>query len=127
MKNKNLKIIHILILATVFLGGVFVADSALAAFSAYKPFGGRILFTPTTPTINCYGSTGDITTSGTFGQSTLLVIPPGTRMGREASAGKWILGLHMPSTTPSCTIGEAPYMTTYSVYNVVLYGVSRGF
>jgi hypothetical protein len=109
----------------ILLLGSFVAHSTMAAFSGYRPFGGRILSTPTTPTINCYGGQGDITTSGTGGQSSLLVIPSGTRTGRTATAGRWILGLNMRFATPSCTIGEAPYEVPYDVYNVMLYGVSR--
>lgn len=124
MGNKKLKITHIFIVSIAIIAGLSSAKYALA-LGIYKPFGGRVIMTETTPTINCYGSTGDITTTGTHGQSTQLVIPPGTRMGKQPQSGKWILGLHLRSTTPACTIGEYPYETTYNVYIVKLYGVSK--
>ncbi len=125
MKNKLKSILEAGVFTLVLLGASLISSTSFAYFSVYRPFGGRILSTPTTPTINCFGAQGDITTSGTFGQSSLLVIPSGTRTYGQASSGKWILGLNMPMTTPTCTIGEPPYESPYNVYNVRLYGLSR--
>lgn len=123
MRHKAKSMLDAGVFVLMLLLGSFVAHTTMAAFSGYRPFGGRIVSTPTTPTINCFGGQGDITTSGVYGQSSLLVIPPATRTGVTAATGKWILGLHMPFMTPTCTVGEPP--VPYDVYNVRLYGISR--
>lgn len=120
MKNKLKAILDAGVFTFVLLGASFVANTSSAYFSAYRPFGGRIIANPTTPGVVCPGQ-GDISTSGTYGQSSLLSIPIGTKSYGYANSNRWILGLHLPTITPNCVLDGAPF----SVYNVRLYGTSK--
>ena len=90
---------------------------ALALFPAFRAFAGRVVTTSTTPTINCYGATGDMTITKPFAmknsQTSSLVILQGAKTYKPPSSGQWIIGLHLAGKIPLCTTGEYPFFEPY--------------